>query len=261
MASLEIKDITRDFGGLRALHSVTASLGEGEILGLIGPNGAGKTTLFNVISGFMRPTVGSIIWKGHDITKLRPDSIAPMGVVRTFQSLKVFRGMSVLENIMIAGHIASSAGVLDALVSTAMARKESALGKENARRVLDFVGLTHVSGELAKNLPYGLGRKLGVAIALTCSPQVLLLDEPAAGLNVDETADMADLVGRIRGQGTSVCLVEHDMHFLMGVVDRVIVLNAGKIIANGTPAEVQRNEEVIKVYLGEGRRGVKVRGR
>ena len=251
MAFLEVEGLCKDFGGVRALDRVTVELRAAEILGLIGPNGSGKTTLFNVISGFFAPTAGAVRWRGRDITGLRPDQIVALGVVRTFQSPRVFAQVSALVNVVMARHIRTRAGLLDAVLASPGQRRDEAATRQRAEQIMAFCDLQAVRGVPAARLPYGMARRLGVAIALACEPEVLLLDEPAAGLNGEEKRALAELVQRLHAQGLTIWLVDHNMRFLMGLVQRVVALDSGRKIAEGTPQEVSSNPEVIRVYLGE----------
>ena len=251
---LSVEQVGVQFGGLIALSDLNFAVGEGEIVSLIGPNGAGKTTAFNVITGFLRPQAGTIRYRGRELVGLAPERIAALGVVRTFQRTSIFAGCSVLENVLMALHLRGRTETWAALLRPRVgAREEARLGDE-ARALLDFAGLAARAPERASNLAHGEQRLLGLAIALAAAPRLLLLDEPAAGLNPAETAGLMALVQRIRAQGTTVLLVEHDMRLVMAISDLVIVLNQGRVIAEGPPAAVQRDPEVVRAYLGQGRR-------
>jgi branched-chain amino acid transport system ATP-binding protein len=249
--ALSVNGLAVHFGGLVAVDDLTFEVREGEVLSLIGPNGAGKTTAFNAITGYLPPTAGEIRYRGRRLNGLKPNQAAELGVVRTFQKTSVFGGRTVLENILIGLHLRSKQRALPIIFGLPwVAREERALERD-ARRILDFVGLAARSGELGSALPYGEQRLLEIAIALAAKPSLLLLDEPVSGMNPSETASFMKKLGEIRGMGITVLLVEHDMKMVMGVSDRVVCLNQGSIIASGTPAEIQRNPEVIRAYLGE----------
>jgi branched-chain amino acid transport system ATP-binding protein len=248
---LEIHNVTKFFGGLAALTKLNISISPQEILGLIGPNGAGKTTLFNCITGIYPPSEGRIIFDGEDITGLEPHEIAKRGAARTFQLTKIFSEVSLLENIMISRHCRTKTGVGGALLNTSFARREKNETREKSLYFLELLGLITLRDELAKNLPYGSQRRLAIAISLATEPKLLLLDEPAAGMNPEESDEIIELIDRIRGLGITIFLVEHDMRVIMGISDRIVVLNFGEIIAKGSPQEIQENEDVIEAYLGK----------
>lgn len=251
MNLLEIHNVTKFFGGLAALTKLNISVSPQEILGLIGPNGAGKTTLFNCITGIYPPSEGRIIFDGEDITGLEPHEIAKRGAARTFQLTKIFSEVSLLENIMISRHCRTKTGVGGALLNTSFARREKNETREKSLYFLELLGLITLRDELAKNLPYGSQRRLAIAISLATEPKLLLLDEPAAGMNPEESDEIIELIDRIRGLGITIFLVEHDMRVIMGISDRIVVLNFGEIIAKGSPQEIQENEDVIEAYLGK----------
>ncbi|MEM0267921.1 MAG: ABC transporter ATP-binding protein [Candidatus Korarchaeum sp.] len=238
---LEGKDITKRFGGLIAVDDVTFGVREGEIFGIIGPNGAGKTTLFNVLTGFYRPERGRVIFQGTDITGKKPNEIAKIGLTRTWQIVKPFLGMKVLDNVLVPIYVKK--GILRGI------SEQEAI--ERAEEILKFVGLSHRKDALAEALPQGERKRLEIARALATEPKLLMLDEPAGGLTPTEMDEIMEVVRRVRESGVTVVVIEHNMRVVMGVCERIMVLNFGKKIAEGTPEEIARNEEVIKAYLGE----------
>ena len=251
MMLLETKKITKQFGGLDAVSDLDLNVKSGEILGLIGPNGAGKTTVFNLISGFFPPTRGRIVFKGEDITGDKSNTIAQRRIGRTFQIPAFFDSKSVLENMLIAFHLESKSSFWKAILndSSTQAREKDIL--KRAKELLDFVGLSgDMEGKLAKSLPHGYRKTLGVAMALATSPELLLLDEPVGGMNPEETGNMVSLIRILKERGISILLVEHNLKVVMGLCDRIAVLNFGRKIAEGSPNEVRENREVIKAYLG-----------
>ncbi len=248
---LEVSGITQIFGGVTALENVSFSIVKGDITGVIGPNGAGKTTLFNIITGIYTQTAGMVTLEGRDVSGLPPEKLAPLGMVRTFQNIELFGGMTVLENVMVGMHTKSSSGLLSCSLKMPWAMKEESRIREGALRWLEFTGITDLVDVVAGNLPFGKGRLLEIARAMAVEPRIILMDEPAAGLNSQETLVLARLIRSIRDMGITVVLVEHDMELVMDICDRIVVLNLGRKLAEGTPREIQDNHEVIAAYLGD----------
>jgi branched-chain amino acid transport system ATP-binding protein len=245
--------VTKRFGGLKAIDNLTMELHHGEILGIIGPNGAGKTTLFNLITGFIRPTTGKIFYKGTDTTTLKPSAKAKRGLVRTFQNTVLFSSQTVLENVNI-GHQMSAEGFCRTIWNGRGSKNSEERIQEKSIRILEYMDLLPLKNELAGSIPHGHQRALGIAIALAANPEVLLLDEPMAGLNPEETISMIQKVRRLRdSDGITIMLVEHAMRAAMGLSDRIVVLNFGTTIAEGTPEEIQADPLVIQAYLGKKR--------
>ena len=251
MALLEVRSVSVRFGGVVALDDLSFDIAEGEICGLIGPNGAGKTTLFNVITGFLAPTAGRVVFRGRDITALGPNRVAALGIARTFQNIRLFARMTVLDNVKTAQQLHGRAGFWETLLSTpSFRRKERAL-EDRALAHLDRLGLAAFQDAFATSLPYGFQRKLEIARALATEPAVLLLDEPAAGMNAQETAELTGFIRDIHAQfGLTVVVVEHDMSLIMPLCHRIQVLNYGRVIAEGAPAAVRAHPRVIEAYLG-----------
>ena len=243
---LEMKDVVKQFGGLTAVSNMSFHVDEGEIYGVIGPNGAGKTTIFNLITGVYQVTEGDVIFNGQSIEGKKPYQIINLGIARTFQNIRLFTGMTVLENILVGVHDRMKSGLLASIIHTASQQKEEKEAREEAMKLLAFVGLDKDADRLATELPYGKQRKLEIARAMATKPKLILLDEPAAGMNDSETAALTELIRNIREKfGITIVLIEHDMQLVMSLCDRVMVVNFGKKLAEGVPDEVQNNPQVI----------------
>ena len=247
---LEVSGLVKTFGGLTAVNRLNFSVEQGRLVSIIGPNGAGKTTLFNLLTGIYRPTAGRVVFDGNDITGCKPYESAGHGMGRTFQKTTVFRSETVLDNVIIGQSVHLKTGVWGAIARTAGARREEEKVRRKARSVLEFVGLANMEDRLAGSLTEEAQKRLSIAMVLAPDPKLLLLDEPTGGVNLEEIGGLIELVKKIQGSGITVCLIEHKMRMVMSMSDHIIVLNYGTNIAEGTPAEVASNKEVIKAYLG-----------
>ncbi|MDS1029849.1 ABC transporter ATP-binding protein [Bacillota bacterium LX-D] len=249
---LKTNDLTKTFGGLSAVSNLDIELNQGELVGLIGPNGAGKTTVFNLLTGVYTPSSGDILMEGQNISNLKPYQVTYRGIARTFQNIRLFDSLSVLDNVKVANHWHGKYNVLNALLRLPPYNAKENAMTEEALKLLDIFGLKEKANELAKNMPYGEQRKLEIVRALAAKPKLLLLDEPAAGMNPQETHELMNLIKKIRDEfGLTILLIEHDMSLVMGICQRIYVLDYGKIIAQGTPQEIMNNKRVIEAYLGE----------
>lgn len=249
---LRAENVCKYFGGIKAVDGVSMSVEEGEIIAVIGPNGAGKTTFFNTCSGFGRATKGSVYLNGEDITAMAPEKISTKGMARTFQKTQLFKYMSVFENVKIGCHQDTHTGLWDAILHTPRYKKDEAYAIQRSAEILELAGLQAYADTLAGNLAYGIQRRVEIARALASSPQILLLDEPAAGMNPNETQDLMRFVQKLNANGQTILLIEHDMKFVMSCSHRIVVLNFGQKICEGTPEEVKNNTDVQKAYFGSG---------
>ena len=251
MTLLQTTDVVKRFGGLTAVNRMNITLQKGQIASIIGPNGAGKTTFFNTLTGIYRPEEGSIQFNGHSLIGLRPDQVAERGIARTFQNIRLFGSMTVIENILVGMHIRLKQRGTDVLFRTRTFHKEEAEAEQKAKELMDYVGLKNVGNELARNLPYGGQRRIEIARALAANPTLILLDEPTAGMNPNETEEAIKLFRRIRDErGVTVLLIEHDMRVIMNISEHISVMDYGEKIAEGTPAQIRSNQRVIEAYLG-----------
>ena len=248
---LEVKNLTKDFGGLRAVNDLSFSIKAGEIVGLCGPNGAGKTTIFNLITGYIRPSSGQVIFEGKNITGKPPHSIAKLGIVRTFQHNSIFTDFTVLENVVMARHLKTGVGALETVLNTPGNRRKNEVILKRSQDILQLVGLDAFAQTTAKSLAHGHKRMLGIAIALAAEPKLLFLDEPLSGMNGEEITEAMALIKKLWQKGITILLIEHNMRATMGLCQRMVMVSFGKKIAEGPPDEIKKNSEVIKSYLGE----------
>ncbi len=248
---LEVKGLTKFFGGLTAVNNLSYNVEEGEIVSLIGPNGSGKTTTFNLLCGVFKPSGGQVIFKEENVTGLKPHQIAEKGIIRTFQNENLFEQMTVMENLILSCHLSNKLSFWSTILRNTKYKKEKQVSDDNCIKLLELVGLLSARDEVVKNIPHGHKRALGLAMAIAANPKLLLLDEPVTGMNTEETINMVNLIRKVNDTGVTILLVEHDMKVVMGVSDRVIVISYGEKIAEGKPQEVKNNKTVIEAYLGK----------
>lgn len=247
---IETKNLTKSFGGLAAVKNVDFTIEKGKINAIIGPNGAGKSTFFNLISGFHRSSSGTVLFKGTDITKLPANEIARLGIARTFQTTSLFEQSTILDNVIVGHRLRTKSNLVDAILRTRRLKREEAACRDKALEVLKIVGLTDVANKMVSSISQEEKKRTAIALALATDPEIIFLDEPAAGINPDETEGLTELIKELNQSGYTICLIEHKMHMIMNLADHIMVLNYGEKIAEGTPSEIKENDSVIKAYLG-----------